>query len=266
MCESIKLFEICSRFYNKVVGNIRFGNWKKVLIFSALVGFGLILFHHAVAAKSLYQAGSTGVDVSWPPSNCSAKPPGYASFGIVGVTGGLNFVQNNCLYRQSHQFNQLSLYINTGYPGTAKAKKFTSVSKSCPYTNLPCLPYNYGYSAAEYALLYADSQNVTSNTWWLDVETMNSWSENVKDNQASIQGAIDAINKGNIFRPNIGIYSTPRQWKIITGGWKNKMPAWIGTGSSYRKDAKAACLDPPFTGGENVLSQYVLELDHDFSC
>ncbi len=131
---------------------------------------------------------------------------------------------------------------------------------------MPCLAYNYGFASAEYALMYADSQNVSANTWWLDVETENSWSDNKADNRASIQGAIDAINRGSFFTPTVGIYSTPHQWKEITGGWKNQLPAWIGTGSEDRKDAISACSDEPFTGGTTELTQYILEIDHDYSC
>lgn len=210
---------------------------------------------------------NTGNDLSWPPSNCTAIPPAYSVFGIVGVTGGLNFTQNPCLFRESHQFKQLSLYMNTGYPGPATAQKYANEAKSCIGQTSACLAYNYGYAAAQYALLYADSQNVNSNTWWLDVETENSWSHKTGENRASIQGAIDAINHESLFiKPNIGIYSTPHQWKIITGGWKNKLPNWVGTGSVHRSEALKACAGNDFTGGGTKLTQYILQIDHDYQC
>jgi hypothetical protein len=249
-----------------MVGISRFSYRKKLLACIVLFILAAIAQPQPASAKTIYPSGRTGNDVSWPPSNCSAEPTAISSFGIVGVTGGLNFTHNPCLFKESHQFDQLSLYINTGYPGHAKADKYISAFSACPNNAIHCAAYKYGYAAAENALLYADSQNVTANTWWLDVETENSWTKNTTENSASIQGAIDAINKGSFFKPKVGIYSTPNQWKEITGGWKNQLPAWIGTGSSDRKDAIAACTDSPFTGGTTELTQYILDIDHDYSC
>jgi hypothetical protein len=248
------------------VGTFRISISKIVAACGVIVLFLAFINCRPVEAKNIYPSGKTGNDISWPPSNCNAEPPDFSAFGIVGVTGGLNFTQNPCLFRESHQFDQLSLYINTGYPGAEKAQKYKNSKYSCPDISIPCTAYNYGFAAAEYALMYADSQNVNANTWWLDVETENSWTKNTAENRASIQGAVDAIKKGSFFRPTIGIYSTPHQWKVITGDWKNMLPAWIGTGSTERKDAIAACSDHPFTGGTIHLTQYVLELDHDYVC
>lgn len=48
-----------------------------------------------VMALGIYDPGSTGLDVSWPASNCHATLPSGGVFGIVGVTGGLDFTKNN---------------------------------------------------------------------------------------------------------------------------------------------------------------------------
>jgi hypothetical protein len=127
------------------------------------------------------------------------------------------------------------------------------------------MAYNYGFNAAEYALLYAASQNVHATNWWLDVETENSWSPSYQENRASLQGMIDAIKQGTIFS-NIGIYSTPLQWRQITGGWKNGLPNWVGTGSTQRADAINACSGSDFTAGGTQLTQYIQKLDQDYVC
>jgi len=47
-----------------------------------------------------YNAGSIGTDVSWP--NCRASAAGDNAFGIVGVTGGLDFKPNPCMYLEKN--------------------------------------------------------------------------------------------------------------------------------------------------------------------
>ena len=72
----------------------------------------------AANAQGQYISGSVGVDVSYP--NCRAKISG-AAFGIVGVNGGKSFTSNPCLKDEASKFKNLSLYVNTGYPGQATA-------------------------------------------------------------------------------------------------------------------------------------------------
>jgi hypothetical protein len=237
--------------------------WSSASIALAFV-VTLVVSNHTLAL-SMYPPGSTGSDVSWPKSNCSASPPSQASFGIVGATGGLDFARNNCLFSEASWFPHLALYMNTGYPGISVGRNFASGPKHCSLTDNVCLAYNYGFAAAEYGLLYAASQNVHSTSWWLDVETENSWTPNVLANRASIQGMIDAIKQNTVIAV-IGIYSTPLQWKQITGNWRNNIPNWVGTGSTRRSDALAACRGNDFTGGGTQLTQYILQLDHDYVC
>lgn len=225
----------------------------------------LVFCQPLVGAQGAYKSGTTGNDVSWPPSNCMANPPKQSAFGIVGATGGLNFTPNPCLAAEAHRFEQLALYINTGYPGPAAAKQFTSNAVDCAIP-AQCTSYRYGYAAAQYAMLYAISQNTYTDNWWLDVETENSWSSDAGQNRASIQGAIDAISQESLLHPTVGVYSTPLQWQQITGGWKNNLPNWVGTGSSDRADAIKACRGSDFTGGGTQLTQYILQIDQDYSC
>lgn len=163
------------------------------------------------------------------------------------------------------QLDDVSLYMNTDFPGVKHVHQFARFPRQCDGGNALCLAYNYGFNAAQYALTYAASQTIHSTTWWLDVETENSWSDKAAENVASIQGAIDAVRHGG-FLPTIGIYSTPQQWQVITGGWKNGLPEWVGTGSGKQSDAITACQNNDFTGGDTILAQYVLRLDHDYVC
>lgn len=229
------------------------------------LAFGCIFWTATAQAYSIYQPGTTGVDVSWPPPNCSAKPPTYAAFGIVGVTGGLDYTQNSCLITEASWFHNLSLYMNTGYPGVSYALKYATYPRHCSKTDENCLAYNYGFDAANYALIYAASRNVHSTVWWLDVETENSWTAQNDQNVSSIQGMIDAIRL-NTFLPTIGIYSTPNQWRTITGGWQLNLPNWVGTGSGQKSAAVSACSANNFTGSGTWLTQYTTTLDHDYVC
>lgn len=214
-------------------------------------------------AASIYPAGKIGNDVSWP--NCKAKPPKNSAFGIVGVSGGLVFRPNRCLFEETHWFKNLSLYLNTGYAGKKRAEKFADQPRACARDDEACLAYNFGYNAGTYALNYAASQYVHTNIWWLDVETVNSWSDNVYYNRASLQGMVDAI-KHNTLLPSIGFYAYPGQWQTITGGWRNGHPNWAATGDDDYKLAVSYCKGQAFTGGPTWLTQYTTRLDNDYVC
>ncbi|GAC1569950.1 MAG: hypothetical protein NVS3B23_00430 [Candidatus Saccharimonadales bacterium] len=101
-----------------------------------------------------------------------------ASFGIVGVTGGLVYSQNNCLKSESSHFNNLSLYVNTGLNTNSTSTYYASAQNGCAGDVL-CAAYNYGYNAGINAVQYTKNQGVSSATWWLDVETGNTWNSAV---------------------------------------------------------------------------------------
>lgn len=210
-----------------------------------------------------YKSGETGIDISWP--NCRSNIPS-TTFGIVGVTGGLNFHSNPCIGYESINFSRsLSLYVNTGYPGLAYAYRFSGYPKQCEIKDNYCLAYNYGYNAARYASDYAYKNGVISQNWWLDVEIVNSWDVNTKVNVENLKGYIDGLEQFQ--KPNfIGFYTYPPEWQIITGGWKNKFPVWVATDSNFREDAIKACKSNGFTGGNVILTQYITNFDTDLVC
>src|SRR5579883_3626202 len=115
-----------------------------------LFGFGsfvasFLLLMSTTQAASVYQSGTTGVDLGYP--NCRTTVP-KTTFGVVGTEGGLGFTQNPCLVAEASQFSNLSLYANTGYPGatSANAQKYMQSPKVCAATDLNCIAYDYGYN------------------------------------------------------------------------------------------------------------------------
>jgi hypothetical protein len=235
---------------------------KKLLTAISSLLTAMVLTGAIASAQGIYQSGSSGVDISYP--NCTASIPSVA-FGVVGVTGGLGFHPNNCLAAEAAHFSNLSLYVNTGYPGQSYGLNYQNSPKTCASTDLTCLAYNYGYNAGQYALNYAQSQGVSSNTWWLDVETVNSWTSDYAQNIQSLQGETDALGSAGV--TTVGVYSTTAQWNNITGGWKNNFPNWGATTWKTAKQAKTYCTGHEFTGGPTYLIQYSgKNLDQDYAC
>ena len=228
-----------------------------------LCGLGLLVFSMPVSALGSYPAGSTGYDVSWP--NCGATPPTAAAFGIVGINDGRVFTGNPCLHEEASWFNNLALYLSTSYPGKPRALKYPSSPKTCSLNDENCLAYNYGYNAAHYAVSYAGLQDTHTTSWWLDVETVNSWTSDVTANTESLQGMVDALRHYTFF-PSIGFYAYPGQWQALTYGWHNDLPTWVATGSLNRDDALTACTQPSFDGTKVVLTQYTAGLDRNYVC
>jgi len=212
-------------------------------------------------AAAIYPSGSTGYDVSWP--NCTASPPAHPAFGIVGVTDGTGYSQSPCLAQQAAWFNNLSLYANTGWYDQSAYINPTS-PKVCAAGDQNCLAYNYGYNAGLYALNYANSQNLHSAVWWLDVETGNTWNSDTTQNRNSLQGEYDALLANGV--TTVGVYSTTYQWDTVTGTWLNGWPNWGAT--TVRSASKAAhyCTGHQFTGGPTELIQFSGTLDMDYAC
>jgi hypothetical protein len=235
---------------------------KIQLITLAAAAVFIFISSGSAAALGQYVSGSTGVDVSYP--NCSASIS-KTSFGIVGVTSGRGFSGNPCLAAQASHFNNLSLYVNTGYPGLSYGLQYQNSPRICDANDLNCVAYNYGYNAGLYAVNYAQSQGVWSNTWWEDVETMNTWMTDAVQNQQSLLGERDALAAAGV--TTIGAYSTTAQWGAITGGWQNLWPSWGATTWRTAKQAATYCTGHQFTGGPSYLMQYRGRyLDEDVAC
>jgi hypothetical protein len=242
-------------------------------------GFGLMAIAAAIAGAGWFGAtqtavgygrfnsASAGYDISWP--QCGLAYPGEHRIGVVGVNGGRPFTHNRCLgdeynwaLTRPHKAYQLStpaLYMNLAYGERRNG------ARSCEKWDLSCQAYNYGSAAASDALSFARGSGGDSDVWWIDVETGNSWSDRVDLNATVIQAAIDRLKAGGVL---VGIYSTHRQWGIITGSDYNpKLPAWVA-GANNAAEAPAYCRpDHAFGGGTVWLVQFpVGEFDGDYAC
>ncbi len=224
----------------------------------ALVG-ALVTAGTALGAGG-YQSGTTGVDVSYP--NCSARIPNVA-FGIVGVTGGLVYSENGCLAAEAAHFGNLSLYVNTGLNADPVGSPYYREAQAGCNGDVYCAAYNYGRNAAEDAIAYANGQGVQATTWWLDVETGNTWNADTAQNRQSLQGEYDVLSANGWI---VGAYSTTAQWNSITGTWLNGWPNWGATTWRTASQAKTYCKGHQFTGGPTYLIQYSGRLDQDYAC
>jgi len=221
-----------------------------------------------VRAFGVYPAGTSGRSISWPQcGRAFTSQPG--SFGIIGVTGGRAFYQNPCLVSEFHwaQAAQVapSLVLNLNAPvGTTAFKAQTGPRGTCATTDASCLSYNYGYNAAQAAFADAQSQGTPSSTWWLDVETDNSWDDDPTQNTEVIQGAIDFLRSQSI---TTGIYSSARDWQKIAGSFSPGLPVWLA-GAIDQAAAPAACVQSrSFDGGPIWLVQFTAaDYDGVYAC
>lgn len=245
-----------------------------------------------------------GYDISFP--QCGKRLPSGQAFGIVGVNGGNAATTNPCLADQLKWANKstggtaqpnIQLYVNTANPGevisevktwpTNNTDKtgFTTANPHgmCDGTNSLACSWQYGWNRAVEANIdrFAPaaktagiSQLASSYTWWLDVETMNTWQVSSADALARNTATLEAMtayftSKG----AHVGLYSTAYQWNEIVGSTVsstsnlNGLPNWRPSGASLA-NAKANCNVPPLTtGGYISLTQYVQKnLDKNHSC
>jgi len=233
---------------------------KLVVIISSTI-VSLVFFSSSAFAQGMYIAGTVGSDVSWP--NCNTGIPLGSKFGIVGVTDGLGYSTNPCLYKEAVNYTNISLYVNTGWDSSSTHVNATS-PHVCATGNSNCLAYNYGYNAGLYAYDAASSKGVHSSTWWLDVETANTWSANAVQNQNSLQGERNALIDSGA--TTVGAYSTTAQWDSVTGSWLNNWPSWGATTWKTASQAKTYCTGHQFTGGATWLIQFKGQIDQDYAC
>ena len=229
-----------------------------------------------------------GYDISYP--QCGGPFPRDPAFGIVGVNRGLVFSANPCLGAGSGP-SQLAwaglhagLYANTGNPGPQLSSHWP-VGQTSPRSCTAAQPdtadcaYDYGWNAAAdsyatavrayVALGWADAgatRTPVANSWWLDVETANSWRADTSLNVAALQGAADYLQ--SVGATSVGFYSTPTMWSQITGNTTafSGYRTWVA-GASSLQAAKSRCAGSGFTGGGVQLSQFPKSgFDADVAC
>lgn len=263
-------------------------------------GFMLMIAHSAMAARPASGAGNKsllGIDISYP--QCGKTVPKTQAFGVVGVNGGLATTTNPCLKDQliwaskslgGTPQEKIQLYVNTANPGGLNTPSWpTSNTPNNPYglcdgsDSIACA-WQYGWNRASEditdrfvpaAKQAGVSASPSTYTWWLDVETMNTWkpptsSFNTRSNATVLEGMTSHFQSVG---GRVGLYSTAYQWSQIVGdsvsggsnliGLKNWRP-----GGANLSTAKQACAAAPLTSnGKVVMTQFVSKnLDYDYSC
>ncbi len=254
----------------------------------------------------------TGYDISYP--QCGHAFPTNVLFGIVGVNKGIVYSPNPCLGANGTDPSELAwaetnaptgehaqLYANTADPGPAISSYWpdgSTAPEPCNTEGSDVLAdrdtiacnYDYGWYAAEDSYLTAvaaytslgdvnqadASATPYENTWWLDVETANSWRTDTTRNAAALQGAADYLASRGVTA--IGFYSTPTQWATITGNpveftatgtpeGVSNYPSWVA-GARTLRGAQSRCSSTTgFTGGQVALAQYFSNsFDADLRC
>ena len=212
-------------------------------------------------------------DVSWP--NCGQALPTNGDLGIVGVNGGRPYENNPCLAAQfkwaTSGPRRPAFYMNTSNPGTAsRAVNWyaqRSPSAACSAADEGACAFNYGYNAAKHAFARAQAQTgaASRHTWWLDVETGNSWSTNRALNSDSIAGSITYLRTQGV---PVGVYSTRYQWGQITGGVViPDVPVWLAGARNGQEATRFCGPERSFTGGPVIMVQWVEHnFDHNHLC
>jgi hypothetical protein len=220
------------------------------------------------SVNSTGAAKPAGYDISYP--NCMVVPPRSANVVVLGINGGKVFTPNPCFGRQyNYQLGlvrpwSLQGYVNTAYPGAESAQRYRHSPRACPDTDHGCLAYNYGWEAGKYATEVVSANHARFDTWWLDVETLNSWTPDTGQNVQSLAGTMEAIRHYAAPR-QIGFYSTPFQWQQITGGWRPPAPNWVATGEDLAT-AIEYCVGKDFTGHGTAMTQYIEGIDYNYAC
>jgi hypothetical protein len=266
----------------------------RALLVTGTAAMAIIL---ALPAASASAAPSTvGYDVSHP--QCGQTLPTGQAFGIVGVNGGLATAANPCLATQLRWAGRSSgavpaqpraqLYVNTANPGEVRDQVSTWPSSgSTPYgtcdgRNTTACSWQYGWErvrtsvssffgpAAQSAAMDPDPAHYT---WWLDVETANTWQSGSTAAQGRNRAALEGMAAYLIARgAPVGLYAVPTQWRQITGTTPSdsnlyRLDSWL-PGASTLTGASANCRRAPLSGGGRVtLAQYVSGgLDRNVSC
>jgi hypothetical protein len=235
----------------------------------------------------------------------SPSPITNLPFAIAGVNGGIAGTSNSCF---SSQYNaalilnhgateqpHAAVYLNTGNPAltaswwpssnktqgarltgtTGTAPPVVTVSNplgTCAHKAGEACAFIYGYSMAESAYYAAavNGQVKTSTTWWLDVETSNTWQTDTAANAASIVGMVYFLKTKGV---TTGLYSTAYQWNKIAGTTSStsslaKLPSWLAGASATSAAGDCSTLPALTPGGRVSLVQYDYNglLDYDYSC
>lgn len=243
----------------------------------------------ASASTTFSWTVNAAYDISYPQCNAALPAPGTSS--VVGVNDGIVYSANPCLSSEAGwgEGHGLQLYANTGDPGPAYSSYWPKSGQSSPENctttdqNSTACSFDYGYNAAQNSFADATSAfygtpiDAASVTWWLDVETGNSWqtlesaygqsAQYQANDTAALQGEVAGLQNDGV--STVGFYSTSYQWGQITGGTGTTFGtnlAWLA-GYSTQQQAQSGCSASSFTGGRVTYTQYPSgRFDADYPC
>ena len=222
-----------------------------------------------VSARAGFGPGEIpGFDISWPQCG-KAYPPGPVAFAIVGMNGGKPFTPNPCFsdqYRWAQRVERdPAVYLNVEYPKPDRVEAATGPYGTCAAADEWCRAYNYGYAIGRDVVGRAALLRMTPSMWWLDVETGNYWSSDPTYNAQVVRGVIDLFRERKL---PVGIYSTPRQWRIIAAAYAPGLPVWTA-GAQGIVDAVGRCFDPSYAfggGAVRMVQYYDYGFDTNYAC
>lgn len=256
-----------------------------LLIVTSISGSTVLAAKPTAAAKT--PPTLLGNDISWP--QCNKTLPTGQAFGVVGVNDGLANNTNPCF---AHEVSWAlaskggtgqplaALYVNTANPGlqgswwpTSNTYGGTAVNNpygTCAGANDASCAYMYGYAKAYDDVNIRGVTSPATYTWWLDVETVNTWQADKVANAADLEGMTAYFAS---IGAKVGLYSTSYQWNQIAGTVSstsnlNNLLSWI-PGASSQTSAKNMCTTakPLTVGSPVVMTQFVQSrLDYDYSC
>lgn len=238
-----------------------------------------------------YDVQHRGADVSYP--QCGRALPSGQDFGIVGVNAGRPTTLNPCLGVQLAWAAGSSggagrpatqVYVNTANPGGLGTPSWptsgTTPYGACDGSNTSSCAYQYGWNrAAEDVAWVRALTPPEALVWWLDAEidesgrTGTTWDRTpggTDRNTAVLEGMTAQLRSVPV--AGVGIYSTPRQWTVITGtavpatSPLRGLPNWLA-GPSTVAQAQRLCSAAPLTaGGRVVLTQWTDGFDWNHAC
>jgi hypothetical protein len=250
-----------ARFLGSAAGKV----WGNVVGIAAGAGRKVASAPQAVTP---HLRSTWGNDVSWPQCDTGLPSPGYG-FAIVGLTGGRPFTTNPCLQRlwrwASTPGTGAGVYVNLASAVPGGRAEMHGPAGDCALTDLPCQTYNQAANTIGAALAVARQHGIEAPMWWLDVEVANRWSGSHALNTLTVRAAAETLSKAGI---RAGVYSTPLMWRMITGGARLDLPAWVAGGTD---DAGAPALcdseRADFAGGGVWLVQSLPVLfDNNVAC
>lgn len=200
--------------------------------------------------------GVPGFDISWP--QCGKQYPyGPVAFSVIGINNGRPYTENPCFLDQYRWAQRVetrpAVYVNMEFPKPGRIEALSGPYGVCLETDDWCRAYNYGYGIAREVINRAAAYGVSPAMWWLDVETGNYWISDPIYNAQVIRGTLDYFKEKHL---PVGIYGTPRQWRIIAGSSMPRTVVWTAGASGIDGAAVRCTNEYAFGGGPVVMVQY----------